>query len=71
MEIGRDRKMKHKTKKILSAVFDIAFDLIVVYSLLILFMLALYFTKTAPLLFSPLLLTSGIIVFMNRRKKKD
>ena len=63
--------MKKKVKKILSAVFDIAFEIIVTSSLLILFMLTLYFTKTEPLLFSPLLLFSGIIVFMNRSKKKD
>ena len=63
--------MREKVKKVLNTVFDIAFEVLVIYSLLILFMLSLYFTRTAPLLFSPLLLLSAIIVFANRRKKKD
>lgn len=71
MEIGRDRKMREKVKKVLNTVFDIAFEVFVIYSLLILFMPSLYFTRTAPLLFSPLLLLSAIIVFANRRKKED
>ncbi len=60
-----------ESKKVLNTVFDIAFEVFVIYSLLILFMFSLYFTRTAPLLFSPLLLLSAIIVFANRRKKKD
>ena len=63
--------MREKVKKVLNTVFDIAFEVFAIYSLLVLFMLALYFTRTAPLLFSPLLLLSEIIVFINRRKKKD
>ncbi len=60
-----------KAKKVLRTAFDIVFEVVVIYSLLILFMLALYFTRIAPLLFSPLLILSGIIVFMNRREKKE
>lgn len=63
--------MREKVKKVLNTVFDIAFEVFVIYSLLILFMPSLYFTRTAPLLFSPLLLLSAIIVFANRRKKED
>lgn len=63
--------MKQKVKKILGTVFDIMFEVVTIYSLLMLFMLTLYFTKAAPLLFSPLLLLSVIVVFVNRRKKKD